>query len=324
MEVFRDGFLFVIAVVLGVPPSTQFVLMDTGSNVLWVQCEPCVLKPHSNCVNDQCIYSISYGDGAGTTKGVASVETFRFPLKDNTIQPLDGIVFGCSNDNVNIGYDDTAISGIIGLSLSRESLVTQLPDYILSLPCVPLAEGEAAGPSSFLTFGSAIFPLGAIFKQLPLLSLLYISNIYYYYLNLLDISVGRDRIGFPSDTFKLNQDGTGGILIDSGSVSSYLNSDDLRNGRNPYKEVIGAFQKFYDSLNLQRKFNAPTVPQFELCYDMPQGFNHFATMTYHFYKADYIVDGIFANYIRNEDGFFLCVIAWSKSDVNTRSLASAE
>ena len=38
--------------------------------------------------------------GAGPTKGVASVETFHFVILNAAIHDVDGIVFGCSNNNV--------------------------------------------------------------------------------------------------------------------------------------------------------------------------------------------------------------------------------
>ncbi|EXB50259.1 Aspartic proteinase nepenthesin-2 [Morus notabilis] len=345
LGLFRDAFHFIVPLVLAVPWDTQYVVMDTGSSLLWMQCEPCIRcykqttsiydslaslsywklpcshflcnngpQARFQCVNDECIYTKSYADGSGPTNGIASVETFRFPLNDNTIQPLDGIVFGCSNDNANnFGYEDTPIAGILGLSLSPESLVTQLPDYVQGRfsYCLRSFDQDAEEPS-FLTFGSAIPTLlgnlqTTAFVRSP------ISGNYYFYLNLLDISVGWDRLGFPSDTFKLNQDGSGGICIDSGSVSSFMNNEDLPNGRNPYKEVIGAFQKYYDSLSLNRRND---VPHFDLCYAMPQGFKQFATMTYHFDKADYTVDGRYANYISVEGGYFCVALLGTVSGVS--------
>ncbi|XP_024018602.1 aspartic proteinase nepenthesin-2 [Morus notabilis] len=333
MALYRGGFYYVVETVIGSLRDTQFLLMDTGAGLVWTQCMPCTrcyTQPTSlydsrrstsyrklpcdhflcrgsqalyQCINKECVYDIKYGHGAGPTKGVASLETFYFALNAGVVQAFNGIIFGCSNDNMNFEFKDTPISGIMGLSWSPDSLVSQLAHSIqrrFSYCLVPYDEGRAV--PSLLTFGGAIpSPIGNLqttkFLKTPI-------NIYHFYLNLLDVSVGGNRIGFPSDTFKPNQDGSGGIFIDSGSILTFVNNEDLPNGRNPYEEVIGAFQRHYDSFNLKRKENVPE--RLELCYEKPGDFSHFATMTYHFDGADYIVEGKYANHFNNVDGYF-CV-----------------
>lgn len=72
-------------------------------------------------------------------------------------------------------------------------------------------------------------------------------------------------------------------FIDLGAVTSFINKQDLPNGRNPYKEAFGAFQ---NSLNLIRR-TENVLRGLELCYEMPAGdFICFATMIYHFDGAD--------------------------------------
>ena len=49
------------------------------------------------------------------------------------------------------------------------------------------------------------------------------------------------------------------------------------------------------------------VPQgFQLCYEQPQDFQDFATLTYHFEGADYVVDGKYVNYYNTRAAYF-CV-----------------
>lgn len=122
-------------------------------------------------------------------KGIASMEIFRFALNDGTFLSLDGIVFGCSNDNVNFGFEGTPISGIMGLCWSPNSLVTQLADYVqrkFSYCLVPYDDEGHTAPI-LLTFGSAIPNIvGNI--QITRFVVPPVSN-YYFYLNLLDVSV---------------------------------------------------------------------------------------------------------------------------------------
>lgn len=85
------------------------------------------------------------------------METFRFVLNDDTIQDIDGIVFGCSNDNMNFEFEGTSISGIMGQIWSPDSFVMQLADFIQNrfFYCVVPYDKGWAQPS-LLTFGSAI------------------------------------------------------------------------------------------------------------------------------------------------------------------------
>ena len=235
------------------------------------------------------------------------METIWFLLSGGGgIQAIDGIVFGCSNDNTNFyNFENTAISGVMGLSWSPDSLMTQLSAFINNKFSYCIAPFYQDWPErgSMLTFGDAIpTPRGILLSTNFVKPPSEVSK-YYFYLNLLDISVGWVRLGFPPDTFKINQDGSGGLVIDSGAPASSLINRDLPGGRNPYKEVLGSFQRYYDSLKLIRRKD---VRLLELCYQQPPDFKDFITLTYHFEGADYIVDGRNVNYYNKEEGYF-CV-----------------
>ncbi|XP_007212353.1 aspartic proteinase nepenthesin-2 [Prunus persica] len=330
LSLIRDSFFYMVQVGIGTPVEFQFLLMDTGGGLIWTQCQPCIncyrqTKTHIfvpsqsstyrrlpcdhplchgdlplyQCVNDECVYNIGYGGGS-STRGVVSYETFTFPL--DATRTIDNMIFGCSNDNRNIQFSiHGVISGIMGLSLSPDSLVSQLADQTqrrFSYCLVPFTEAQMQ--PSVLRFGDTI----------PLPS----SNVYttpfvtpggsnYYHLNLLDISVGMRPLMFPPGTFTARIGFSGGFFIDSGALISQLDQN-LVNERNVYREVMRAFQNHYDSFHLQRLGRVPEG--FPLCYKYPPEFNQFASLTYQLEGGNYVVDPKYVNFYNTQAGYF-CV-----------------
>ncbi|KAF5478854.1 hypothetical protein F2P56_005383 [Juglans regia] len=267
--------------------------MDTGGGLIWTQCEPCKNcykqaypiynsrasityrklpcnhplcqgdNAHYQCVNGECVYDLGYLGGA-STKGVASFETFKVPVDESNAKYIYNVIFGCSNDNQGMQFvKNGVISRVLGLSLSPDSLVSQTLD------------------EDYQRFSYCLIPFDETIIMTP--SLL--------------------RFGFPPDTFKPKQDGTGGCIIDSGALISRLDQNTI-NGRNAYREVMGAFQNHYDSFKLQRI--GKVAVGLELCYKYTQDFKEFATMTYHFEGADYTVDSKYVNFYKTQTGYF-CV-----------------
>ncbi|KAJ4839746.1 hypothetical protein Tsubulata_026023 [Turnera subulata] len=326
----RDNFFYMVQVGIGSQQIPEFLLMDTGGGLIWTQCLPCTNcynqhfpiynsqastsyrklpcdhplcsgpQPLYQCVNNECRYQYSYGGGASTA-GVASIETFKFTISPVEAKLFDGIIFGCSNDNRNVQFaKNGVISGIFGLSKSPDSLVSQLWDSIdrkFSYCLVPF--DQAIQAPSVLRFGEDIPILPGNLQTTKFVTP---PGSYYYYLHLLDISVGLTRIGFAPEIFQIRPDGQGGCVIDSGALISRIDQTTI--GRNAYRAVMGAFQRYYDAKGLQR---IGQVPQgFALCYKNRPDFNDFVTMTYHFEGANYVLDGKYVHYFDNDAGYF-CV-----------------
>ncbi|KAL6283906.1 hypothetical protein ACE6H2_014835 [Prunus campanulata] len=121
----------------------------------------------------------------------------------------------------------------------------------------------------------------------------------FYNLNLLDISVGSGKLGFPPGTFAyiVKVVPARGFFIDSGAIISQLD-------QNAKEEVMRAFQNYYDSLHLTRIGRVPEG--FQLCYSYTPQFTQFASITYHFEGANYVVDPRYVNFYNHEAGHF-CV-----------------
>ncbi|KAG5589184.1 hypothetical protein H5410_039698 [Solanum commersonii] len=140
---------FLMKISIGTPPIDTFVIADTGSDLTWTQCKPCVncfkqLTPIFNpknsssyktigchnklcqgslCNNNRCNYEVSYGD-LSQTMGDLSIETFTFASSSGKHVSIPNIVFGCGHDNG--GSFTNVTSGIIGLGGGNVSIVNQM------------------------------------------------------------------------------------------------------------------------------------------------------------------------------------------------------
>ncbi|KAE8726790.1 putative Monovalent cation:proton antiporter [Hibiscus syriacus] len=322
----RESSWYAVEFTIGSQGQRVKLLMDTGGGLIWTQCQPClnyfpqklpIYDPrvsttyatlpcehrlcktpgkNLNCVDGLCRYAVSYGGGT-STKGVLSTETFHF-LIDKTNTRDFNVVFGCSNDTTKVSFQNTEISGIFGVSISPDSMARQFSTETNSRFSYCFAPFDGAVPPPLvLRFGEDIpkFPAGHLQSTLVLQPPPYR---YFYYLQLLDISVGNYRIGFPPSTFQFRAGGAGGCFIDSGAMYTFIDAGTI--GVNAYERVMSTFIAYYGSKGLQRRPGR----SFEVCYVNRIGFNEFASLTFHFNGADYTVDGGYVNVFKQ--GYF-CV-----------------
>ncbi|EMS50115.1 Aspartic proteinase nepenthesin-2 [Triticum urartu] len=131
---------YFVRVGVGSPPTEQYLVMDSGSDVIWVQCRPCAecyqqadplfdpaasasfaIVPcgsgvcrtlpggSSGCADSgACRYQVSYGDGS-YTQGVLAMETLTFG--DST--PVQGVAIGCGHRNRGL-FEDRDIPSPLG------------------------------------------------------------------------------------------------------------------------------------------------------------------------------------------------------------------
>lgn len=236
--VFPGNGEFLMKLAIGTPAETYSAIMDTGSDLIWTQCKPCTqcynqpnpifdptksssfsklscssqlckALPQSSC-SDGCEYLYAYGDYS-STQGILATETFTF---GNVSVPNVG--FGCGEDNEGDGF--TQGSGLVGLGRGPLSLVSQLKEAKFSYCLTSIDDTEA----STLLMGSLASVSGNsnAIKTTPLIQNPLQPS--FYYLSLEGISVGGKRLAIKKSTFKLQEDGSGGIIIDSGTTITYL------------------------------------------------------------------------------------------------------
>ncbi|CAJ1823347.1 unnamed protein product [Sphenostylis stenocarpa] len=247
--------LYYTKIGLGSPPKDFYVQVDTGSDVLWVNCVGCTTCPKksglgmdltlydpqlsdtsyvigcdhefctstyegpiSGCTKEMsCPYSITYGDGSTTTGSyIQDYLTFDRANGDHrTVPDNSSVIFGCG-----ARQSGTLSSG------SDESL-----DGIIGLGqsnSSVLSQLAAAGKVKRVfshcldsNNGGGIFAIGEVvqpkYKTTPL-----VPKMAHYNVILKDLEVGGDSVQLPTDIF----DSTNGrgTIIDSGTTLAYLPS----------------------------------------------------------------------------------------------------
>ncbi|KAK7343140.1 hypothetical protein VNO80_26103 [Phaseolus coccineus] len=232
---------------VGTPPFNVYGILDTGSDIIWLQCQPCkkcypqptplfdssksttyrtfpctsntcksVLGTFCSHVPDKhCEYYINYMDGT-LSQGELSEETLSLSSTNGTEIQFPGILIGCGRYNT-IAFV-RANSGIVGLGRGSGSLINQLGPSIggkFSYCLVPAL--SQSNSTSKLNFGDAAAVSGVGTVSTPLFSR---NGDALYYLRLEALSVGSNRIEYGSSV-----GGSGNIVIDSGTTLTVLPND---------------------------------------------------------------------------------------------------
>ncbi|XP_016445517.2 aspartic proteinase CDR1-like [Nicotiana tabacum] len=241
--------LYLTKISIGTKPSVKLAVVDTGSDIIWIQCQPCIHcfqqktpifnpkssstyksiscnstrcknLPGSSCdlAKNTCLYSARYNDQSFSFGDLAT-ETFTFDDSTNITRKrrlsLSNITFGCGRRN-NLTIGDVELSGIIGLGASPFSLVSQIKSTFgrrFSYCLVPFYQLNV---SSRLNFGEKALLSG---KQVVSTPLFLKPPKVYYFLKLLGISIGNKTIGFHNSS-KIGHEGN--IAIDSGTTITFL------------------------------------------------------------------------------------------------------
>nr|CAD1845134.1 unnamed protein product [Ananas comosus var. bracteatus] len=129
----RHTSVYLMEIYIGTPPRKKYVCFDSGSNLLWVQCDPCIDCPsvfdtpyrpsesrsyhplscnstfchkdnEASCVDGRCIFRARYLDG-DSLRGELGSDMFSFSHSENFFHSVTNITFGCAHiDQIN--HDD--------------------------------------------------------------------------------------------------------------------------------------------------------------------------------------------------------------------------
>ncbi|KAK6164763.1 hypothetical protein DH2020_001627 [Rehmannia glutinosa] len=276
------------------PPYKEYYLdIDTGSSLIWIQCEGCTKcfkqtpspfpKEKSSSFqpilrdNKHVQYQCRYEDG-DNTNGILDRETFYLRSNTGGLEKLENIQFGCGLDNeMQYGdYKNNKIAGMIGLGWDDIPFVKQLGlkskgKFSYCLPVV--SSGKT--PSTFLRFGDDIAhkknskstPLYRREKKSP------------YYVQLLGISINKTRLNISPKVFAFKNNERSGCMIDSGTHYSRIVThafDVLKLELEKYFSRFKGLKKIKGNLGL------------EICYQRskPDGFNNLPDITFHLQGSD--------------------------------------
>ncbi|KAK9278595.1 hypothetical protein L1049_028167 [Liquidambar formosana] len=264
---------------IGSPAKPFYMALDTGSDVNWIQCQPCtdcyeqsdpIFDPSSSssyskltcsstpcrsldvsgCRNGTCMYQVSYGDGS-YTMGEFVTETVSFGSSGS----VPKVAIGCGHDNEGLFV---ASAGLLGLGGGALSLNSQIKAKSFSYCLVD----RDSSSSSTLEFNSAL-PGNSV--TAPLRRNSKIDT--FFYVGLTGLSVGGQMLSIPQSLFEIDTSGNGGIIIDSGTAITRLRSevyDSLRNSfvqktqDLPSTSGVALFDTCYD-LSSMSSVRVPTV-----------------------------------------------------------------
>lgn len=230
---------------IGTPPLPSFAIADTGSDIIWTQCHPClqcikqslpIFNPKNSstyekiachtsrcnsltntyCSRNQkgCLYSEAYQDGS-FTDGEIATDTFTLASRGGRGGvSVPKITFGCGFNNG--GVFSGRESGIVGLGGGKASLVRQLGRLAKGRFSYCLVSDLDHSNSSKLHFGRV-----SVSKRAVSTPLVEREPETFYYLTLEGISVGDQRLGLDSG----GGDRDGNMIIDSGTTFTLLPPD---------------------------------------------------------------------------------------------------
>ncbi|KAF8669127.1 hypothetical protein HU200_051453 [Digitaria exilis] len=296
---------YLMTLAIGTPPLSYPAIADTGSDLIWTQCAPCgddqcfqQATPLYNPANSTtfsylpCSSQLSiceaaslpacvcpgynYTYGTGWTSGVQGSETFTFGSSPADETSVSDIVFGCSNASSS---DFNGSSGLVGLGRGSLSLVSQLGAGTFSYCLTALQDSNSTntlllGSSASLNdTGVGTTPFVASPDMAPFNT--------FYYLNLTGISLGTKALSIPVDVFTLAANGTGGLIIDSGTTITSL--------------VDAAYQQIRAAVLSMVKLpttDGSDATGLDLCFALPSSTSAppaMPSMTLHFDGADMVL-----------------------------------
>ncbi|CAL9196383.1 unnamed protein product [Musa hybrid cultivar] len=258
---------YVVIVGFGTPKRDQTVIFDTGSDVTWIQCQPCVVTCYqqqdpifdpsqsstylniscssayctdlgaSGCSSSTCVYGVQYGDNSYTVGFYAEDTLWLTPY-----DVIPNFRFGCGERNDGL-FGKAA--GLIGLGRDKPSFVSQTYQRYggVFTYCLP----PTSSSTGYLRFGGG-YPSSDL-RFTPMLS--GASSPTFYYLTLTAISVGGQQLLVPPTVFSV-----AGTVIDSGTVITRLPPTAYSALRSAFRQEMTAYK------------SAPALSILDTCYDL--------------------------------------------------------
>ncbi|PWZ03940.1 Aspartic proteinase nepenthesin-1 [Zea mays] len=278
---------FLMTLAIGTPPLPFPAIADTGSDLIWTQCAPCsrqcfqqptpLYNPSSSTTFSAlpcnsslglcapacaCMYNMTYG--SGWTYVFQGTETFTFgsstPADQQREQRLQRLV--------RVRPRRAGQGEPVARLPARRPQVLLLPhavpghqqhEHALPRPSASLNDTGVVSSTPFVASPTSI----------------------YYYLNLTGISLGTTALPIPPSAFSLKADGTGGLIIDSGTTITML-------GNTAYQQVRAAVL----SLVTLPTTDGSAATGLDLCFELPSSTSappSMPSMTLHFDGADMVL-----------------------------------
>ncbi|MCD7455865.1 hypothetical protein HAX54_029902 [Datura stramonium] len=293
-EYFMDVFV-------GTPPKHFSLILDTGSDLNWIQCVPCYdcfeqngphydpkdsisfrnischdprchlvssPDPPQPCKteNQTCPYYYWYGDSSNTT-GDFALETFSVnlttPSGNSEIKKVENVMFGCGHWNRGLFH---GAAGLLGLGRGPLSFSSQLQSlYGHSFSYCLVNRNSDSSVSSKLIFGED--------KELLKHPNLNFTSLVggnenpaetFYYVQIKSVIVGDELLKIPEETWNLSPQGVGGTIIDSGTTLSYFAEPAYEIIKETFVNKVKGYTLIEDFPILRPCYNVSGVEKLEL------------------------------------------------------------
>ncbi|PRQ45461.1 putative nepenthesin [Rosa chinensis] len=264
---FKYSMAPIVSLPIGTPPQTQQMVLDTGSQLSWIQCHKKVLRKapppasifdpslsstfsvlpcnHPICKprvpdftlpttcdqNRLCHYSYFYADGT-LAEGNLVREKFTFSRATST-PPL---TLGCAQDT-----SDT--KGILGMNLGRLSFPSQAKITKFSY-CIPTRPAQTGSPSPTGTFYLGNNPNSATFRYVDLLTFGQSQRMpnldpLAYTVVMLGVRIGGNKLSILPSVFRPDASGAGQTMIDSGCELTYFVDEAYNKVKEEIVKLVG-------------------------------------------------------------------------------------
>ncbi|XP_059623219.1 aspartic proteinase PCS1-like [Cornus florida] len=246
---FKYSMALIVSLPIGTPPQTQQMVLDTGSQLSWIQCNkkiprkvlppttsfdpslsssfsilPCnhpLCKPRipdftlpTSCdQNRLCHYSYFYADGT-----FAEGNLVREKITFSSSQSTPPLILGCAQDSGEA-------EGILGMNLGRFSFASQAKISRFSY-CVPIRQNQVKTKSTG-TFYFGQNPNSQTFQYVNLLTFdqgQRMPNLdpLAYTVGLVGMRIGGKKLNISTSVFRPNAGGAGQTMVDSGTEFTFL------------------------------------------------------------------------------------------------------
>ncbi|KAK7283924.1 hypothetical protein RIF29_13673 [Crotalaria pallida] len=233
---------------IGTPPFKVLGILDTGSDIIWLQCKPCnpcynqttpIFDPSksstyktipctsqkcksvtdTSCSSDddkqRCEYITKYVDGSAS-KGDLSADTLTLGSTKGSPLRFPKTVVGCGHSNT-LKFQGQG-SGIVGIGNGPISLINQLGPSVQGKFSYCLVSISSNITSSKLNFGDDAVVAGKGTVSTPM----FLSDVFYLVI-LEGFLVGNKR--FVKFRSYFDAEGKGNIVVDSGTTLTVLPYD---------------------------------------------------------------------------------------------------
>ncbi|PSS26773.1 Aspartic proteinase [Actinidia chinensis var. chinensis] len=260
---FKYSMALIVSLPIGTPPQTQPMVLDTGSQLSWIQCKkkvkpptttsfdpslsssfsvlPCnhpICKPRvpdftlpTSCdQNHLCHYSYFYADGT-LAEGNLIREKFTF----SSTQSTPPLILGCATDSSDA-------EGILGMNNGRLSFASQAKISKFSY-CTPLRQNrKIIPPTGGFYLGQN--PTSHTFKYVNLLTFLETQRMpnfdpLAFTLPMVGLRLETRKLNVSAAVFRPNAGGAGQTIIDSGSEFTYLVDEAYARVRSEIVKLVG-------------------------------------------------------------------------------------